>query len=107
MFCLEPHRLAVHFPNVQQGTMMSHESCPSGQSGNRREFTGDNQHPFPGMKGLEIFTVWVFSTLSVCMDCEIALFTIAKPRGKDLADRDHRDLVDGIWLAIRALVIAS
>lgn len=74
--------------------MMFHRSCPSCHSANQRDFTAEINIHFPGMKGLNIPTVWVFPTILVCMDCGKAQFTIPKAERKELADRDYRDFVD-------------
>jgi len=50
---------------------------------------------YPGMKGLNIPTVWVFPRVSVCLDCGLAQLTIPHAARKELADRDYRDFVDG------------
>ena len=37
---------------------------------------------FPGMKGLDIPTVWVFPAIRVCMDCGAGRFTIPEAERK-------------------------
>ena len=75
---------------------MSHQSCPSCYSANQREFSAEMNVHFPGMKGLNIPTVWVFPKISVCVDCGTGQFTISEDERKQLADRDYRDFSDGV-----------
>lgn len=75
---------------------MSNQMCPSCESTNRREFTAEINIHFPGMKGLDIPTVWLFPTISVCMNCGTAQFTTPETKRKELANRDYRDFVDGL-----------
>ena len=74
---------------------MSYQSCPLCQSVNQREFAAEMNIHFPGMKGLDIPTTWVFPTILVCMDCGAAQFTIPEAERRELAERDYRDFVDG------------
>lgn len=74
---------------------MSQRSCPSCQSANLREFTTEINIHFPGIKGIDIPTVWVFPALLVCMDCGAAHFTIPETERKEVAERDYRGFVDG------------
>jgi hypothetical protein len=64
--------------------------CKACQSSNQREFTAEINIHFPGMKGLDIPTVWVFPTISVCMDCGTTQFPIPEAEREQLADRDYR-----------------
>ena len=50
---------------------------------------------FPGMKGLNIPTVWVFPPILVCLDCGQGQFTIPEAERKNLEDRDYRNSDDG------------
>ena len=50
---------------------------------------------FPGMKGLDIPSVWVFPKIVVCLDCGTAQLTIPEAERRELADRNDRDFVDG------------
>lgn len=69
---------------------MSTHSCPSCNSDNQREFTGELNIHFPGVRGLDVPTVWAFPRLMVCMDCGSTQFTIPKAELKTLEDRDYR-----------------
>ena len=73
---------------------MSHLSCPSCQLSNQREFAAEVNIHFPGMKGLDIPTVWVFPKLFVCFDCGAAQFAIPETERKALIGRDHRSWAD-------------
>ena len=77
---------------------MSHQSCPSCQSANQREFAAEINIHFRGMKGLSIPTVWVFPRILTCLDCGATQFTIPEAERKELADRDYRDWADGAAL---------
>ena len=95
------HRVSRHLPkgsnrqlNDRQGVTMSYQSCLLCQSANQREFPVEMNIHFPGMKGLEIPTVWFFPTIVVCMDCGTAQFAIPDPQRKTLADRDYRGWAD-------------
>ena len=70
---------------------MSHQSCPSCHAPNQREFRAEINIHFPGKKGLDIPTVWVFPVILVCMDCGAAQFTVPNAQRAELADRDYRD----------------
>ena len=74
---------------------MSYQPCPLCQSVNQRKFAAEMNIHFPGMKGLDIPSVWVFPTILVCMDCGAAQFTIPEAERRELAERDYRDFVDG------------
>lgn len=75
---------------------MSRWLCSSCQSGNRRRFTAEINIHFPGIKGLDIPTVWVFPELLVCLDCGAAQFEIPDAERKTLAERDYRGQADGM-----------
>ena len=62
------------------------QSCPSCRSANQRGFNSEVNIHFPGMKGLNIPTVWVFPKISVCMDCGTAQFTIPDAERKELKE---------------------
>jgi len=47
---------------------------------------------FPGMKGLDIPTVWVFPKILVCFDCGVSQFMVPEAQRKELAARDYRDV---------------
>ena len=66
--------------------------CKSCHSRNQQQFPAEINIHFPGIKGLDKPTVWVFPTISVCLDCGAAQFTIPDRERKQLADRDYRDL---------------
>jgi hypothetical protein len=70
-------------------------NCNTCQSADWREFTAEINIHFPKMKGIDIPTVWVFPTISVCMSCGTAQFRIPEAERERLADRDYRDVVDG------------
>jgi len=70
-------------------------SCKVCTSTNQREFTAEMNIHFPGRRGLNIPTVWVFPTISICMDCGAAHFTIPEAGRKELVDRDYRDFAGG------------
>jgi hypothetical protein len=69
---------------------MSCYSCPFCQSANQHEFTAEVNVHFPGVKGLNIPTVWIFPRLLVCMDCGKAEFTIPDAELRTVASRDYR-----------------
>ena len=50
--------------------------CPSCQSENKKTFTGEIAIHFPGLKSLNKPIVWVFPTISVCLDCGGAQFAV-------------------------------
>lgn len=68
--------------------------CQSCRSEKVREYTAEINIHFPGIKGLDIPTVWIFPKLSVCLDCGVAQFKIPDAEAKALADRDYRDWTD-------------
>ena len=50
--------------------------CQRCRSANTRDYTAEINIHFPGMKGLDIPTVWVFPQLLVCLNCGLSQFTI-------------------------------
>jgi|KBSMisStandDraft_5_1062788.scaffolds.fasta_scaffold05016_3 hypothetical protein len=50
--------------------------CKICRSGNRSIFTGEIAIHFPGLAGLNKPVVWVFPTISVCLDCGRAEFVV-------------------------------
>ena len=64
--------------------------CSSCQSGNRRSYMAEINIHFPGLKGIDIPTVWVFPEILVCMDCGEAQFQIPETEVKELVERDYR-----------------
>ena len=64
--------------------------CSSCHSGRLREYNAEINVHFPGMRGLNIPTVWVSPQLLVCLDCGQAQFTIPDAERKTLIDRDPR-----------------
>ena len=68
--------------------------CHSCHSAKLQEYTAEINIHFPGLKGLDIPTVWVFPRLLVCLDCGLAQFTIPDAERKTLAERDSRGWAD-------------
>ena len=68
--------------------------CQTCHSANAREYAAEINIHFPGKKGLDIPTVWVFPRLSVCLDCGFTQFTMPGAELKALADRDYRGHAD-------------
>jgi len=56
-------------------------SCIACQSVKQQEFPAEINIHFPGWKGLDKPTVWLFPRVSVCLDCGFARFTLG---GADL-----------------------
>jgi hypothetical protein len=50
--------------------------CKLCRSQNRSTFTGEIAIHFPGLAGLNKPVVWVFPTISVCLDCGRAEFMV-------------------------------
>jgi len=50
--------------------------CKSCQVEHRSPFTGEIAIHFPGLAGLNKPVVWVFPTMSVCLDCGKAEFMV-------------------------------
>jgi hypothetical protein len=69
--------------------------CPSCHSGKIREYKAEINVHFPGIKGLNIPTVWVFPRVLACLDCGQAQLTIPEAERKELADRDFVDGATG------------
>jgi hypothetical protein len=69
--------------------------CPFCHSGNIRKYTAEMNIHFPGMKGLNIPTVWVFPRILVCLDCGQAQLTIPEAERKQLRDRGLHNSGDG------------
>jgi hypothetical protein len=69
--------------------------CPVCHFGTIREYTAEMNIHFPGMKGLNIPTVWIFPRILVCLDCGRAQFAIPEAERKQLGDRDFRNSDDG------------
>jgi hypothetical protein len=68
--------------------------CPSCHSGKIREYTAEINVHLPGMKGLNIPTVWVFPRVLVCLDCGHAEFMVPEDERKTLTERDYRGRAD-------------
>jgi hypothetical protein len=51
-------------------------SCKSCKSENQSNFNAEIGIHFPGLKGLNKPTVWVFPKLVVCLDCGVAEFAL-------------------------------
>ena len=51
-------------------------ACASCGSTNEGKFTGEIDMHFPGQKGLNQPTVWVFPEIFVCLDCGKARFVV-------------------------------
>ena len=68
--------------------------CQKCYSADTREYTAEINIHFPGMKGVDIPTVWVFPRLLVCLTCGLAQFAIPDAERKTLAERDYRGWVD-------------
>jgi hypothetical protein len=63
--------------------------CKSCHSENRREFNGEVAIHFPGLKGLDQPTVFVFAKLLVCLDCGFAEFVIPETELRRLAEAEN------------------
>ncbi len=63
-------------------------SCKSCGSLNQSKFTAEMAIHFPGMKNIDEPVVWVFSELTVCLDCGAAEFTVPKAEVHKLAKGD-------------------
>jgi hypothetical protein len=63
--------------------------CQGCHSPNTHEYTAEINIHFPGMKGLNIPTVWVFPRISICLNCGFTQFTIPDAELETLADRDY------------------
>ena len=56
---------------------------------NQRNFAGEINIHFPGLKGLDKPTVWVFPKLVVCFDCGFTEFLIPESANSLLIQREH------------------
>ena len=65
-------------------------SCQLCNSETVRDYTAEINIHFPGMKGLDIPTIWVFPTILVCINCGTTQFAIPDADLKILVDRDYR-----------------
>lgn len=65
-------------------------TCKECYSANWRGFTAEINIHFPGIKGIDIPTVWVFPKMSVCMDCGFASFTVPDEELRKLDNNDWR-----------------
>ena len=70
---------------------MSAQVCSSCQSSNQREFTAEVNIHFPGMKGLDKPSVWVFLGSSICLDCGVAQFDVPDAELDQLASERSED----------------
>jgi hypothetical protein len=68
--------------------------CRSCHSTNVREYPSEINIHFPGMKGMDIPTVWVFPRLVVCLSCGLTQFTIPGTELKTLSEKDYRGRAD-------------
>ena len=64
-------------------------SCKSCHSENQREFNVEVAIHFPGLKGLDQPTVFVFAKLLVCLDCGFAQFVIPETELRRLAEAEN------------------
>ena len=51
-------------------------SCKSCQSDNQRNFNGELNIHFPGRKGWDKPTVWVFPPVTICVNCGCGEFMV-------------------------------
>ena len=65
--------------------------CRCCQSENQRNFSGEINVHFPGWKGLDKPTVFVFPKLLVCLDCGFTEFRIDETELRQLAEGDRDD----------------
>ena len=84
---------------LMQGSQLRNQEvrlvpCPACHSVNRRDFTAEINIHFPGMKGIDIPTVLLCSTVLVCVECGMAQFLIPEAERGELADRDCRVFTD-------------
>lgn len=59
--------------------------CPSCGSKKQAEFSAEMLIHFAGLKNLDKPGVWVFPSLSVCLDCGCSDFAVPKPELESLA----------------------
>jgi hypothetical protein len=64
-------------------------SCKSCLSDNQRNFNGEIAVHFPGIKGLDKPTVWIFPQLVVRLDCGFTEFSIPETELLQLAETRH------------------
>ena len=69
-------------------------TCKACQSPNWRQFTAEINIHFPGIRGIDTPTVWVFPDMSVCMDCGFAGFMVPDAELKKLDSNDWRTAGD-------------
>jgi hypothetical protein len=63
-------------------------SCKSCHSENRLELKGEVASHFPGLKGLNKPTVFVYPKLLACFNCGFTEFVIPKPELQRLAEAE-------------------
>jgi hypothetical protein len=63
-------------------------TCMSCRSDNQAEFNSEINIHFPGLKGVDRPTVWVFPKLAVCLNCGLAEFVICKTELLQLSQID-------------------
>jgi hypothetical protein len=71
-FC-EPHIAAAYIVASRAGDYMTCKSC---HSENHRQLNAEVAIHFPGLKGLDKPTVFVYPKLLVCLNCGFAEFVI-------------------------------
>ena len=64
-------------------------SCKSCHSQNQRAYSAEVAIHFPGLKGLDKPTVFVFAKLLVCLDCGFAQFVIPETELRRLAEAEN------------------
>jgi hypothetical protein len=62
-------------------------SCKSCGSHSQHRFNGEIAIHFPGLKGLDMPIVWVFTPILVCLTCCLAQFEVPKQEVRVLSDR--------------------
>ena len=62
--------------------------CKFCQSSNRRAFDAEIAIHFPGLDGLDKAAVWVFPSISVCLNCGVSEFTVPKQELQGLKTRE-------------------
>jgi hypothetical protein len=63
--------------------------CKSCLSENQRAFSAEVAIHFPGLKGLDKPTVFVFAKFLVCLDCGFAQFVIPETELRRLAEAEN------------------
>lgn len=71
-------------------------ACDICHSSNQRAFPAEVNIHFPGIRGLDQPTVFVFPWLLVCLDCGLAVFTIDRPDLRALAEENSRGQSKGM-----------